>query len=48
MDDLVEEDENSLELDSPVAQNGPRLTTQSFNQQTQYSSLEKHIPTIQH
>ena len=30
MDDLVEEDENSVEIDSPVARNGPRLTAQGF------------------
>ena len=32
MDDLVEEDENSVEIDSPVAENGPRLTEGGFYQ----------------
>jgi len=30
MDDLVEEEENSVEMDSPVAENGPRLTQEGF------------------
>ena len=30
MDDLVEEDENSVEIDSPVAEHGPRLTQEGL------------------